>query len=184
MLNPLHTFFVLFAAFSAIFMQTTANSLRSVVGAQVDLLPSLMVYASLSAGMPTVAALSIVGGLLLDSQSANPLGISILPLFAIGFLIQKYRGLILREQRVAQLVLGFSASAFAPLVTFLLLLNTDKQPLVSWFSLWQWLLMTGLGGLACPLWFWIFDKLNLALSYKALNETSFRSDRQIKRGRS
>jgi hypothetical protein len=85
---------------------------------------------------------------------------------------------------VAQLVLGFSASAFAPVVTLLLLLNTDKQPLVSWFSIWQWLLMTALGGLACPLWFWVFDKLNFALSYKALNETSFRSDRQIKRGRS
>ena len=134
--------------------------------------------------MPTVAGLAIGGGLLLDSQSANPLGISILPLFAIGFLIQKYRGLILREQRVAQLVLGFSASAFAPVVALLLLLNTDKQPLVSWFSIWQWLLMTALGGLACPLWFWVFDKLNFALSYKALNETSFRSDRQIKRGRS
>jgi rod shape-determining protein MreD len=184
MLNPLHTFFVLFAAFIAIFLQSTFNGLRGVFGAQADLLPSLMVYASLSSGMPTMASLAVFGGLLLDSQSANPLGISILPLFTIGFLIQKYRGLILREQRVAQLVLGFSASAFAPLVTLLLLLNTDKQPLVSWFSLWQWLLMTALGGFACPVWFWIFDKLNLALSYKALNETSFRSDREIKRGRS
>jgi hypothetical protein len=73
MLNPLHTFFVLFAAFSAIFIQTTVNSLRGVAGAQVDLLPSLMVYASLSSGMPTVAGLAIGGGLLLDSQSANPL---------------------------------------------------------------------------------------------------------------
>ncbi|HUR45885.1 MAG TPA: hypothetical protein VMZ27_08445 [Candidatus Saccharimonadales bacterium] len=183
MLNPLHTFFVLFAAFSAVFFETTFNGFRGVAGAQVELLPALMVYASLSSGMPTISALAVCGGLLLDSQSANPLGISILPLFVIGFLIQKYRGLILREQRVAQLVLGFSASAFSPLMTVVLLLNTDKQPLISWFSLWQWLLMTALGGLACPVWFWVFDKLNLALSYKALHETSFRTDREIKRGR-
>jgi rod shape-determining protein MreD len=184
MMNPLHTFFVLFSAFVAVYLETTFNGFRSLVGAQIDLLPSLMVYASLSTGMPTITGLAFAGGLMLDSQSANPVGVSILPLFAIGFIIQRYRGLILREQKVAQFVLGLSASAAVPLFTLLLLLNTDKQPLLSWFSLWQWLLMTALGGAACPCWFWVFEKLNFALTYKALNETSFRQDREIKRGRS
>lgn len=184
MMHPLHSFFVLFAAFLAVYLETTFNGARSLLGAQIDLLPGLMVYASLTCGMPTITGLAFAGGLMLDSQSANPLGVSILPLFAIGFILQRYRGLILREQKVAQFVLGLSASAFAPLATLLLLLNTDREPLVSWFSLWQWLLMTALGGVACPVWFWVFEKLNLALTYKTLNETSFRQDREIKRGRS
>ena len=44
--------------------------------------------------------------------------------------------------------------------------------------------MMALGGLMTPVWFWIFDRLLLALSYQPLNQSSFRPDRQIKRGRS
>ena len=50
------------------------------LGAQIDLLPALMVYAALNAGLPTVALLAVFGGLWFDTLSANPLGISILPL--------------------------------------------------------------------------------------------------------
>ena len=107
-----------------------------------------------------------------------------MPLFVVGFLIERYRGLILRDQKVAQVVLGSGASAFVPLATVLLLLNTEKQPLLSWFSLWQWLVVAVVGGLVCPVWFWIFERLHVALSYKMLNQTSFRQDREIKRGRS
>jgi rod shape-determining protein MreD len=184
MMHPLHSFLILATAYVTVYLQTTFNGARSILGVQPDLLPSLMVYASLSTGMPTITGLAFAGGLMLDSQSANPLGVSILPLFAIGFIIQRYRGLILREQKIAQFVLGLSASAGAPLFTLLLLLNTDPQPLLSWFSLWQWLWMTVIGGLASPCWFWVFEKLNFALTYKTLNETSFRHDREIKRGRS
>ncbi len=183
-MNPFHTLLILAAAFLSVYLQSTFNGVRHLLGAQVDLLPSLMVYASLSSGNLTLTLLSVFGGLWLDSQSANPLGITVLPLFFIGFLIQRYRGLILRDQKFAQLMLGLSASSGAPLFTLLLLLNTDKQPLVSWFSLWQWIVMSLLGAAATPLWFLFFDRVTHALSYRPLQETSFRADRQIKRGRS
>ncbi|HEY0455798.1 MAG TPA: hypothetical protein VGE41_05450, partial [Verrucomicrobiae bacterium] len=164
-MNPLQTFAIILAAYLAVYFETTFNGLRSFLGAQVDLLPSLMVYAGLSSGWPTVTGLAIAGGLFYDSQSANPLGTSILPLFLIGWVIQRYRGLILREQRFAQFILGAGASALAPLMGLLILINTDKQPLISWFSLWQWILMAVLGGASAPAWFWTFDKVSLALSY-------------------
>src|ERR1041385_7280512 len=182
-MNWLNTILVLVVAFLAVYLEATLNGFRHLFGAQVDLLPGLMVYASLSIGVSAVALLAILGGLWFDSLSANPLGISVLPLFLIGFVIQRYRGLILREQTFAQLVLGLAAAATAPALTLLLLVNAEMQPLTGWFSLWQWLVMSLAGAAVTPLWFRLFDRLSYALSYRPLGETSFREDREIKRGR-
>ena len=46
-----------------------------------------MVYAGLSTGITTVALLALCGGLWFDSLSANPLGVTMLPLFVIGLAI-------------------------------------------------------------------------------------------------
>ena len=54
----------------------------------------------------------VSGGLWFDSLSANPLGITILPLLAIGFVIQLRRDLILRDQSFAQFVIGVAAICF------------------------------------------------------------------------
>jgi cell shape-determining protein MreD len=179
----LHTFLVLAVAFLAVFLQATFNGLRNLLGAQIDLLPSLVVYTALSSGLTTLGLVAVCAGLWFDSLSANPLGISVLPLFFIGFLIQRYRGLILRDQLYAQWVLGLGASAAAPVLTLLLLLNTETRPLIGWFSLWQWLVMAATGAAVTPLWFQFFDRLTQALSYRPLGESSFRPDREIKRGR-
>ena len=182
-MNWLHTIVILAAAFVAVFLEATFNGLRHLLGVQVDLLPSLVVYASLSSGVTTLALLAVCGGLWVDSVSANPLGISVLPLFVVGLLINHFRGLILREQRFAQVVLGLGAGASMPVFTLLLLINTGSQPLIGWFSLWQWLVMSLAGAVLTPLWFRFFDWIVGALSYREAGETSFRSDREIKRGR-
>jgi len=183
-MNVLHDILILTTAFMLVFLQSSFTPIRAVLGAQVDLLPSLMVYTSLTGGVTSVTLLAVFGGLWLDSLSANPLGVSVLPLFLIGFVIQKYRGLILREQPFAQYMLGLSASALAPVATLALVVNLDVHPMVGWFSLWQWIVMALGGAVVTPIWFWVFDRLLSALSYRPLNETSFRSDREIKRGRS
>jgi cell shape-determining protein MreD len=182
-MNWLSTFLVLAVAFLVVFVQATFNELRSVIGAQVDLLPGLMVYAGLSQGLISIGLLAVLAGSCFDSLSANPLGISILPLWGIGFLIHRYRGLILRSQVYAQFVLGLGASALAPVLTVLLLLNTEHRPLIGWFSLWQWLVMSLAGAAMTPVWFRFFDRIHRAFSYRPLGETSFRPDREIKRGR-
>ena len=114
-MNPLNSILVLLVAFVAVFLEASVNGLRNLLGAQIDLLPALMVYASLSAGLTTVMALSVLGGLWFDTLSANPLGISILPLFLVGYAIHLRRELILRDQLFAQFVLGLIACcAIAP----------------------------------------------------------------------
>src|SRR5437763_3848073 len=180
--NVLHDILILATAFLLVFLQATFTPIRSVFGAQLDLLPSLMVYTSLTGGVTSFTLLAVFGGLWLDSLSANPLGASVLPLFLIGFIIQKYRGLILREQLFAQFMLGLGASAAAPLASLAIVANLDAHPLVGWFSIWQWIVMTVGGGLITPVWFWIFDRLLLALSYRRLNQTSVRPDREVNTG--
>jgi hypothetical protein len=178
-----HTIIMLLAAFLVVFLEASFNGVRAWLGAQVDLLPGLMIYAALSGGLTEVALLAVTGGLIYDSLSANPLAISVLPLLAIGLFIQRYRHLILREELFAQVTLGLAASAGAPVLTLLLLLNTEAQPLLSWFSIWQWIVVAVAGAAATPLWFVLLDRVHHALSYRPWGDSAFRPDREIKRGR-
>jgi hypothetical protein len=181
--NVLPSILILVAAFLAVFGEAMFPVLRHWLGAQVDLLPVLMVYAALNTSLATVSLLAVLGGLWFDTLSANPPGISILPLYAVGFLICIRRDLILRELSFAQLVLGATASAVVPALTVLLLLSTGKQPLLGWGSLWQWLIMTVGGAVATPFIFALFDWCNRALGYQPRAEPGFRPDREIRRGR-
>jgi rod shape-determining protein MreD len=183
-MNALHNTLIFVAACLAVFWEAAFPGIRHLLGAQVSLLPALMVYAALSTGLTTMALLALASGLLFDSLSANPLGVTILPLFAVGLLIYLRRDLLLREQPFAQFVLGFLASALVPAEIVLLLLTLGESPLLGWGSLWQWLVMSLGGALATPILFILFGWFNRMLGYQAVVETSFRPDREIRRGRS
>ena len=183
-MNALHTTLMILAAFLAVFWEAGFPGICHLLGAQISLLPPLMVYFALSAPLPSVAILASLGGLLFDSLSANPLGTSILPLFAVGFAIHLQRDLILREQLFAQFVLGMVASAIVPALSILLLLTAGETPLLGWGSLWQWFVMSLGGGVATPVLFALFGWSNRVLGYRQTVETSFRPDREIRRGRS
>ena len=178
-----NTILIFAAAFLAVFAEAAFQWPRHLLGAQVDLLPVLMIYAALNTNIPTVSLLAALGGLSFDSLSANPLGISILPLFAVGFPICLQRDLILRELPFAQVFLGGAASAAVPAMTALLLLTGSQEPLLGWGSLWQWLVMIVGGALATPVIFALFNWCHHALGYQPQTETSFRPDREIRRGR-
>ena len=179
-MNPFNSILIFLAAYVAVFMQSAVNGL---LGAQLDLLPALMVYASLSAGPATVSVLALCGGLWFDSLSANPLGISVLPLVAIGGIILQRRDLILRNQPFAQFVIGLVASFAAPTASLLLLLTAGHTPLLGWGTLWQLALMTLFGGIMTPVLFRLFSFLTHAFDYREEVISSFRPDREIRRGR-
>jgi len=182
-MNWLTTLFILAAAFLAVFWEAAFQGVRHVLGAQIDLLPSLMVYAALRGNSATVSLLACLGGLWFDSLTANPLGISILPLFAVGFAIQLWRDLILRDQPFAQMILGLAAGAAAPVLELLLLLTIGRAPQLGWGTLWQLVAMSAGGGLATPVLFLFFEWLQKTLVHAPIAETSFRPDREIRRGR-
>jgi rod shape-determining protein MreD len=182
--HRLNTILVLLVAFLVVFLQSICTGFRDLVGAQPDLLPGLVVYVSLSCGISDLVLLCLAGGLWVDSLSTNPLGVTVLPLFLIGFGLRRYRGLLARDQVNAQWMLGAGAHAIAPLLTLVLLWSMNQNPLIGWFSLWQWFVVTLLGAAATPLWFRLFDRMSNALSYQQEELPSFRPDREIKRGRS
>ena len=182
-MNVLQTILILLAAFLAVFAEAAFQLPRHLFGAQVDLLPALMIYAALNTNVVTVSLLAALGGLWCDALSANPLGVSILPLFAVGFPICLRRDLILRELPFAQVILGGAASAVVPALCVLLLLTGGQEPLLGWGSLWQWLVMIAGGALATPVIFALFDWCQHALGYQPQTETSFRPDREIRRDR-
>ncbi len=182
-MNPFKTILILAFAFLAVFGEATLSAPRSLLGAQIDLLPALMVYAALNSGLPTIALLAVFGGIWFDTLSANPLGISILPLAIIGWPIYLRRDLILRDLPFAQFVLGATASAAAPLLTMLLLLSGGKELLIGWGTLWQWIVMAAVGAVATPFIFSLMDAGNRALGYQERVEPGFRLDREIQRSR-
>ena len=108
-MNWLPTIFVLAATFVAVFLEASPGLFRNLLGAQIDLLPALMVYAALTHGLTTIVLLAVCGGLWFDSLSLNPLGASVLPLLLIGLLIYRSRDLLMREHIFAQVVLGVMA---------------------------------------------------------------------------
>jgi rod shape-determining protein MreD len=182
-MNWLNSIVVLLAAFVAVFLEAVLRGPREFLGAQIDLLPAIVVYASLSSDLVTLSLVAVLGGLWIDALSANPLGVSVLPLFAAGFLIYPRRGLIMRDQFYARFVLGLGASALVPFLTLLLLLSMRRTPLLGWGTLWQWFVMSLGGALLTPICFWLIDALTRALSYLPVAESSFRADREIRRGR-
>jgi cell shape-determining protein MreD len=182
-MNALNTLLILATAFLVVFWEAAFQGLPRLLRSQIDLLPALMVYASLSTDLAVTGLLAFFGGLWFDALSANPLGITVLPLFAIGLAIHICRDLILRDQAIAQVVLGAAASASAPLLTLLLLLTTGRNPLAGWGTLWQLFVMTVAGAAATPLFFVLFDWLKRTFVHSRVAETSFREDREIRRGR-
>ena len=182
-MNLFNTILVLAIAFLSVFAETIFDGPRRWLGAQIDLLPVLMVFAALNTNILGISLLALFGGLWFDSLSANPLGITVLPLIVVGFPIYLRRDLILRDVPFAQIVLGGLASALVPALTLLLLLSAGRQPLLGWGTLWQWTVMISAGAILSPFIFLMLGWFNHALGYKPRTETSFRPDREIRRGR-
>ncbi len=65
----------------------------------------------------------------------------------------------------------------------MILLIIGQEPLLGYWSLWQWAVMALGGAATTPFWFLALDRLNRALSYPVQTEPAFRPDREIKRGR-
>lgn len=182
-MNRLNSIIILFAAFLAVFLEAVCRWPRELLHAQIDLLPAIVVYASLTSDLVTVSLVAVLGGLWLDALSYNPLGVSVLPLFLAGFLIYPRRGLILREQFYARFILGLAASALVPVLTLLLLLSMRRAPSFGWGTIWHLLVMSVGGGLLTPVCFFVLGGLNRLLNYRPTTESSFRPDREIRRGR-
>jgi rod shape-determining protein MreD len=170
-------------SYVAVFCAARFQGFSILTGAQFDFLPGLVVVAAMMHGVWAVLVVSITGGLLYDCLSANPVGVTTFVLAIVGTFVYINRDLLLRDQTYPQFILGAGASAAAPLLSYVVVSIMGRHPLVEWTSLWVWLVLTVTGGLLTPVWFVIFRKVDKALHYQDVPESSFRADREIERGR-
>ena len=146
-MNRLETISILLAAWLAVAFEVSFNGFRNWFGAQVSLLPALMVYVALTSSLPSVVLLAIVGGLAQDSFSANPLGVTTVALALTGFLIHYKRDIVLRDQIYAQVMMGFLGSSLVPACVVLALTNSHHPVPLTARLAGQWVVMA-VGGAA------------------------------------
>lgn len=182
-INKLRLSFVLAMTVLVVFLQTTVNASRYWLGAQVDLLPSLVVFTSGTGDFMAFLACVIVGGLCYDSFSSNPIGTTVLPLLTTGLLVRASREYVVLRDRLVQALAGSAASVLVSLLSLLIIQVLGTQPLVGWVSVWPCLVMAAASTVVTPFWFWLFPRLEKTFGYGKMPETSFRPDREIKRGR-
>jgi rod shape-determining protein MreD len=173
----------LVTGYAVIFAQARFTFFRDFFGVQPDLLPGMIVYAAMAFRVETVMLCVVIFGALFDSVSINMMGTSVVTLGAIGFAASRYRELLLSEHFTTHWVLGLAASGLAPIISFAMLRLSGMNPLSGAGLIWHWAVMTAGGGLFTPLWFKVFNRLDDALRYKEIPESTFRADRQIARGR-
>ncbi len=158
----------------------------TVLGAQIDLLPALMVYAGLTHGFTTIVLLAVCGGLWFDSLSLNPLGVSVLP--AVGDRAADLSGPRPALARTSSSPKSCWARrperAATAGGTLFILLNTGVAAAA---GLDFALAVAGHGGgrrgVSRRSVFKLFDRLHRAFDYQPVPASSFRPDREIKRGR-
>ncbi len=165
------------------FAEARISVLRDLTGAQVDLLPGLMIYAAMAYRFEIVLGCAALFGLFYDSLSANVLGSSFVALAVVGLGALRFRELLLSDQFITHWILGLIGTAIAPVIALVVMNLCGVQPLVGLGSLWQWLIMIAGGGLVTPVWFRFFNRLDDASRFKEMPESAFRADRQIARGR-
>ena len=168
---------VLLLALAFVFVEAAFTWPRRLLGAQVDLLPALMVFTALRLEIGSIMTLAFVGGLSLDALSLNPLGVSPLPLCLTGMVLHLKREQILRDEVFAQVLLGSAASAAVPLITLAMVLTTGETPFLGLGFLWDLVILTVGGGVATPLIFKLMNGLEHALMYRPVSHPSFRPDR-------
>jgi cell shape-determining protein MreD len=171
------------AAWLCIFAETLFPAWSRWIGGGVNLLPSLVAFAALHCPAGVAAGLALFGGIASDSLTSDKLGVSVGPLVLVGWIIHHRRRLILKEQFAAQLWVGLGAGLLAPAATLALITLGQRPAIAGWGDALPWLAGGLANAAASPGWRRLFDWLERILGEPKAASTSFRNDREIKRGR-
>ena len=149
---------LLIVAYVLTFIQSYWHWPRLLLGFQPDLTPAFLVFVGMTMGAGYVSSMALATGLWLDSLSANPFGISVLPLFFVGWVVFCVREKIMTREFMAQIYLGIIAGLIVFLFQLILLRIFSVNPMIGWEMVFWSLLNAFFCGLFVPL---------LTLSHKA-----------------
>ena len=97
-----------------------------------------MLVVALRAPISAVTALAIGGSLLQSALSSGPVGASLVPLYALGLVVHLNAHSLSQYHIGPRFALGAIAGGVVPALTLGLLVLSGHEPLVGWFTLWQW----------------------------------------------
>lgn len=204
-MNWIHPTAVILGTWVLVFLQVRVGFVREWVFVQPDLLPAMVVYAALFAGLPTLAATALMAGLGADAWSSGPFGLGAIPLLAVGVFLHQRRELILRESRWAQAAIGAAAAAAVPLMYVACLTalwpliaqaespspqwpelraGLTEMPVFGAARLWQLGVGAAWGAAFTPLVFVLFRWVDRTCNYQPAPLPGRMGDRVIERGRS
>jgi len=147
----------------------TAWSLpQRLCGFQLDPLPVLVMVVALRCPISTVGILAIFGSLTQSALSSSPVGITILPLYSLGFIVHMNSQHLAFSGIGTRFALGAASGAFVPILSLVILLLTNHQPLVGWFSFWHWLAGAVLSGLLALAFFPLIQWLDRSVEEQPL----------------
>ena len=162
------TLTILLTALISVYLGAAVGLPRQFLGAQIDPLPALMLVVALRAPISAVAALAIFGSLIQSSLSSDPLGISMLPLFSLGIAVHLNAQSLSQHHPGPRFALGAIAGALIPVLTLVLLLLSGKQPMIGWFTLWQWAIGIVASGLLALIYFPLLEWLDRSVEEQPL----------------
>ena len=121
------TLTILLTALTSIYAASAWHLPRQLTGAQLDPLPALMLVVALRAP-----------SLLQSALSSGPVGASLVPLYALGLVVHLNAHSLSQYHIGPRFALGAIAGGVVPALTLGLLVLSGHEPLVGWFTLWQW----------------------------------------------
>ena len=175
---------LLLGVYFLIFLQSHWQVPRFWLGFQPDLTPALMVFVGLTMGAGYVSTIALMSGLWLDSLSANPFGMSIFPLFLVGWIVFCFRKKIMAVEFMAQIYLGILGGLLVFLLQLTLLKLLSFNPLIGWGMFFFTMLNAFFCGLAVPFFYLLHKWFKSLFSHSSYEPNNWRNNnRQIVRGK-
>ena len=175
---------LLLGVYFLIFLQSHWQMPRLWLGFQPDLTPALMVFVGLTMGAGYVSSIALMSGLWLDSLSANPFGMSVLPLFLVGWIVFCFRKKIMAVEFMAQIYLGILGGLLVFLLQLTLLKLLSFNPLIGWGMFFFAMLNAFFCGLAVPFFYLLHKWFKSLFSHSSYEPNNWgNNNRQIVRGK-
>lgn len=166
------TIAIFLATYLAVYIGVAVDLPRDWLGSSISLLPSLLVYAAIQHPVWGVSIVAVFGGLLQDSFSGNPLGVSIAALFVLGFTLNQKRDFVMHQLPLARMLLGFLMGGTVTLLGFLLTKITTA-PAVSALIVAKTVFLTAIASaFLTPLTFHLFARLHRTFTFKTIRRGS------------
>lgn len=155
----------------AVYLAVAFDLPRQWLGTSLNLLPSLAVYAAIQHPVWGITIVAVFGGMVQDSFSGDPLGVSTAALFALGFALNRKRDYVMHQLPFARMLLGFFMGGFVTLISYLLTVLT-RSPAITGADTAKAIFLTAVtSAILTPITFRIFARLHRTFTFRTVQES-------------